>query len=565
MGTSVLPYLYRFNGVVDTNQPVLQNMETLTSAAGTWLTYDITQGKWAVIINKPTPVTASFDDSNIIGGIQIGTTSLTELYNAVKVTFPRDDLDDQRDFVRAEIPAIDRNANEPDNDLNIDYDILNDPVQAEYLGLLELQQNRLDQTVSFVTDYSKLGIKAGDVVEITSAQYGITDYKLRVTSVTEQDDDGGGIQLQIVGVKYDESIYTPDLNRFERSNQNGLITLNGINQPGNIVTTLYEKDSRPRILANTTVPGNVAIETVELWSSVDNVNFELVGNLPPPGGGTYTTGDVVTFDFDRAATGNVYLKSRALNSSATGPYSNVATVSFTSTQVTDAIGSNTALLDSAGNVLPTTLALSALLKLLSDTNDSKGFSNMVSATTNVINIPDTTVLSQLNAMLGPNSDFSGIDAITGGNRANWISASFSVPSGVEAINIDVRTPTLRCDYTTLDQNNAMFTYALLAQPAFKLVTLYGSTLSTATIVSESTVDWTSNYTKVVVNSPSSGTYWIAAYIIPTYTLGLNWSGAARQAAGGNFNSALNNEVIFDSFAIEPNADGSMDFIVDVIK
>jgi len=93
MGTSVLPFLYRFNGVVDTNQPVLQNMETLTSAAGSWLTYDITQGKWAVIINKPGNVVASFDDSNIIGGIQVGSTSLTELYNAVKVTFPKNGLD----------------------------------------------------------------------------------------------------------------------------------------------------------------------------------------------------------------------------------------------------------------------------------------------------------------------------------------------------------------------------------------------------------------------------------------------------------------------------------------
>jgi len=362
MGTSVLPFLYRFNGVVDTNQPVLQNMETLTSAAGSWLTYDITQGKWAVIINKTGNVVASFDDSNIIGGIQVGSTSLTELYNAVKVTFPRDDLNDQRDFVRAEIPAIDRNANEPDNDLNIDYDILNDPVQAEYLGLLELGQNRLDQTISFVTDYSMLGLKAGDVVDITSAQYGITNYPLRITTVTEQDDDAGGIQLQIIGVKYDAAIYDPDLTRYERSNQNGLITLNGINQPGNITTTLYEKNSRPRILANTTVPGNVAIENIELWSSTDNVNYELVGNLPPPGGGTYTTGNVVSFDFDRAATGNVYLKSRAINSSASGPYSNVAIIPYTPVQVTDAIGNNTSLLDGTGTPVATLLALQALLK-----------------------------------------------------------------------------------------------------------------------------------------------------------------------------------------------------------
>ena len=382
MGTSVLPYLYRFNGVVDTNNPVLENMETLCSAAGTWLTYDITQGKWAVIINKPGTVVASFDDSNIIGGIQVGTTGLDQLYNAVKVTYPRGDINDQRDFIRDEIPAEDRNPNEPDNDLNISYDILNDPVQAEYLGLLELNQNRLDQTVSFVTDYSKLGIKAGDIVDITSAQYGLTNYKLRVTSVTELDADDGSIQLQIVGVKYDEGIYNPDLTRYERSNQNGLITLNGISQPGNVVATLYEKDSRPRILANTTVPGNVAIEYMELWASPDNVNFEIVGNLPPPGGGTYTTGDTVTFDFDRAATGNVYLKSRALNSSAAGPYSNVAVVAYDPVQVTDAIGNSTGLLDGSGNPLSTLLGLSALLKGL-DTwaNGNPNINQVVASTT----------------------------------------------------------------------------------------------------------------------------------------------------------------------------------------
>lgn len=436
MGTSVLPYLYRFNGVVDTNRPVLENMETLTSAAGTWLTYDITDGRWAVIINKPGNVVASFSDSNIIGGIQIGTTGLDQLYNAVKVTFPRDDLDDQRDFVRDEIPAIDRNANEPDNDLNIDYDILNDPVQAEYLGLLELQQNRLDMTVSFVTDYSSMGLKAGDIVDITSAQYGITNFPIRITSVTEQDDDAGGIQLQIIGVKYDAAIYDPDLTRYERSNQNGLITLNGINQPGNIVTTLYEKNSRPRILANTTVPGNVAIETMELWSSSDNVNFELVGNLPPPGGGTYSIGDTVSFDFDRAATGNVYLKSRALNSSATGPYSNVATIPYTPVQVTDAIGNNTGLLDGAGNSVATLLALQALLKGL-DTY-MNGNSNLANAVGSQISSTagNVTILSTYD---GANIVFTSSNSTAGtltGNIDVWAQSanvSFTVPNNTQLV------------------------------------------------------------------------------------------------------------------------------------
>lgn len=557
MGTSVLPYLYRFNGVVDTNQPVLQNIETLTSAAGTWLTYDIALGKWAVIINKPTAVSATFDDSNIIGGIQIGTTSLTDLYNAVKVTFPRDDLDDQRDFVRAEIPAGDRNANEPDNDLNIDYDILNDPVQAEYLGLLELQQNRLDQTMSFVTDYSMLGLRAGDVVEITSAQYGITNYALRITSVTEVDDDSGGIQLQIVGVKYDAAIYDPDLNRYERSNQNGLITLNGINQPGNIATTLYEKDARPRILANTTVPGNVAIETVELWSSTDNVNFELVGNLPPPGGGTYSIGDTVTFDFDRALTGNVYLKSRALNSSATGPYSNVAVIPYTPVQVTDAIGNNTTMLDGAGNSISTLLALTSLLKGL-DTlmdGDTTALTRVPVITKDVITVASSTVQTKFDAMAA-NVSLTGYDPVNTGNRNNWIAGSFAVPSGVKSIDIDVKSPLGLMTYTAHD-SVAEFTTQILCQPALAVLLLEGSNLITANTVVASTIDWNSNYNKVVVETPAAGTYWVAASIIETYDLSMNW------AVRDGVTAPSPQSIPFSAATFASSPSGDMNFIVSL--
>jgi len=243
--------------------------------------------------------------------------------------------------------------------------------------------------------------------------------------------------LQIVGVKYDESIYTPDLNRFERSNQNGLITLNAINQPGNIVTTLYEKDSRPRILANTTVPGNVAIETVELWSSSDNVNFELVGNLPPPGGGTYTTGDTVSFDFDRALTGNVYLKSRALNSSATGPYSNVAVIPYTPVQVTDAIGNNTGLLDGAGTSVATLLALQALLKGL-DTymNGDSNLGNAVGSQISSSGAGNATILATFDGPLVAFYSGNSASATLNGNIDVWeqyANVTFTVPNNTQVI------------------------------------------------------------------------------------------------------------------------------------
>jgi hypothetical protein len=179
----------------------------------------------------------------------------------------------------------------------------------------------------------------------------------------------------------------------------------------------------------------VAIETVELWSSTDNVNFELVGNLPPPGGGTYTTGDTVSFDFDRAPTGNVYLKSRALNSSATGPYSNVATIPYTPVQVTDAIGNNTGLLDGAGNSVATLLALQALLK---------GLDTYMNGNANLANAVGSQISSSgagsgiLATYMGPevlyNSGNSTPVSVVGGAVDMWeqsFNVTFNVPNNTQ--------------------------------------------------------------------------------------------------------------------------------------
>jgi len=557
MGTSVLPYLYRFNGVVDTNKSVLDNMESLCSAAGTWLTYDIAQGKWAVIINKATAPVITFDDSNILGGIQIGTTSLNQLYNAVKVSFPRADLNDQRDFVRAEIPAEDRNANEPDNDLNIDYDILNDPVQAEYLGLLELGQNRLDTTVTFATDYSNLGIRAGDVVAINSAQYGFSNYLVRVTSVTEVDTDGGGIQLQIIGVQYDEAIYEPDLNRYERSNQNGLVTLNAINQPGTPVVTKYEKDSRPRIIATSTVPGSVHIEIMELWTATDNVNFDLAISQPPISGGTYALGATATFDFDQGATGNLYVKTRAVNSSSAGPFSNVANVAYTPVQVTDAIGNNTSILNSSSVPISLLLAIPTLLSAL-DTKmngNSSGLNGVPVVTRTSASISAASVLSKLNAMATGYTTNNGYDATYRDDPANWLSVGFSLPSNVKNFTMFMSTPFVEASYETRDQTNTVVNLAVGAQPAMFLELRFGATLATSTVVKRTTIDWQANSNQISVANPTAGSYWFAGIIIPTYQLNLNWV-----RTGGPVQP---NEVYFSSFA-NPGS-STLDLILDVTQ
>ena len=216
--TTYISNVFSINGVVDTNQTVLQNMNTLASAAGAWVTYDINAGKWAVIINQAGTSISSFTDSNIIGSVSVSSTGLTELYNSVEIEFPNSDNLDQKDYIKFEIPSGDRFPNEPDNELQIQMDIINNSVQAELIASRELKQSRVDKIIEFRTDYTKLGLKAGDLIDVTLSQYGWTSKVFRIMKIVEEDGDDGIFSLSISALEYNSDVYsTTGLTRTARS------------------------------------------------------------------------------------------------------------------------------------------------------------------------------------------------------------------------------------------------------------------------------------------------------------------------------------------------------------
>jgi hypothetical protein len=357
MGFTISDYRYRINGVLSTDATVMENMETLSRAAQSWFTYDVTEGKWAVIINTTGNSIASFDNSNITGPVSISGTGLSDLYNRVRVEFPHVDLDDQVDFVEIAIPSEDRNPNEPDNTLNISFDVINDPVMAEMLGFVELKQSRVDKVIRFTTDYSYIGLKAGDLIDVTNSVLGYTNKVFRIISLEEADDEA--ISISITATEYDANVYdVSDLFRYERSNENGIVTKGAIDPPTTPIITAYEQTARPGVDLETTVPSGI-VEKIEFWYSTDNTNFILVGTESPSGGGTYEFADTVIFNYDKFdAAGNVFVKCRAVNSTTASEYSPTASlIGFTPVQVTDAIGFDTVLLDEFGDIDPLQLAL----------------------------------------------------------------------------------------------------------------------------------------------------------------------------------------------------------------
>ena len=369
-GAQTLADRYQINGLIDTADDVMSNIEKICSAAGSWLSYDISEGKWGVVINTTGTSVASFNDTNILSNISISGTGLNELYNSVKVEFPHRDLRDSADFVNIEIPDGDRNANEEDNSLNISYDIINEPIQAQLLGLIELKQSRIDLVINFETDFSNINIKAGDLIDVTNARFGFTAKLFRVISTSEIQDDEGAIRISITALEYDANVYsTADLYRYTRTDENGIITIGSIGTPGTPQVTKFEVDARPRIVIETTSPTGV-VEGIEFWLSEDvllqeaNRSYRLVALEKPAGGGVFTSGQQVTAEYDSLATGDFVVKARGVNSSSVGPFSAVSgIIDFVPKQTTDAIGPNTGVVDATGALL-TGLAASYLLNQL---------------------------------------------------------------------------------------------------------------------------------------------------------------------------------------------------------
>lgn len=265
------------NGVIDTSQSVSSNLNTLCTASGCWMTFDTNTGQWSVIINRPGTSVKSFDNSNIIGSINVSGTGINEYYNSVSVEFPHSDLRDQTDYVDLEIPEEDRYPNELDNKLQMSLDNINNTIQAQYLGTIELKQSRVDKVIEFRTDYTAFGLKAGDLIDITSDVYGYTSKMFRITKIMEDDPNDGSIQLSITALEYDPAVYdSSGLERTERNKKTGIVP-----KAQNTALTKSDNDNTTKSLMDSIKdPALLAL---------------LLKALTPSGGGSGMTPQIYTF------------------------------------------------------------------------------------------------------------------------------------------------------------------------------------------------------------------------------------------------------------------------------
>lgn len=198
---------YEINGIIDTSNNVFDNIELLAISSGCFVTWDASEGKWSVVINQAGSSIFTFDDSNILGPITVGTSGINDLYNSVEIQYPHKDLRDTVDYLTVSVDSADRFENELDNALQINLSTVNEPVQAQYIATQELKQNRIDKVIEFKTDFQGNGLKAGDIVAVTNTALSFNAKEFRIIQINEQDTDEGAIVLSITAAEYSAEVY----------------------------------------------------------------------------------------------------------------------------------------------------------------------------------------------------------------------------------------------------------------------------------------------------------------------------------------------------------------------
>ena len=259
---------YRFNGILDTGQTILSNIDLMLMCCDSWMKYNTSNGKWSIVINQAISPSYSFNDSNIMGAITVGALDITQAINQIESQYNDKTNRDQAGYVLLKTPSGLLYPNEPVNKSSIKYDLVNDNVQAQYLANRILEQARLDLVVGITTTYDGIQVDAGDVVTITNADYGWSNKQFRVmqTKETALPDGNLGAELQLLD--YDPNVYaTADINQYSPTpNTNGIANPNfysALSAP-NVVDS-YPYISVPYFDINCAIPTSGTTTSITLF------------------------------------------------------------------------------------------------------------------------------------------------------------------------------------------------------------------------------------------------------------------------------------------------------------
>ena len=331
-GASATQKRYTMNGVANTGEDCRTNLDRMLTACNSFFTFDPKQGKWKVTANKAesNATLASafvFNDDNIVSDIKLTTTALGGSYNSVEVEFPDKEQKDKNNYTTITLPSNLREANEPDNEMSIRMEFVNNNVQAEYLANQQLRQTREDLVAQFTADFSAIQVDAGDVIKLYETEiYGQNNKLYRVMKTVEKETEDGMILVDVTALEYNADVYTVEsITEFTPADNSDISLFNRLGQ-----TTTPTVDNERSLLSlpvfdvNTNTPSSGIYDRAELWYSVASnfSNSHLLMNKTTPS--TFGNGTEIEFTVRGLPTGTYYYRTRAGNEQGYGAFSSTS-------------------------------------------------------------------------------------------------------------------------------------------------------------------------------------------------------------------------------------------------
>jgi hypothetical protein len=336
-GSSTQPR-FQFNGSLDTNLKIMQNIQAMADCCDCLVKYNEVTGQWGVVTQTPAyTVVMDVNDTNMIGGITVSPIDLNNSFNVIEVKFPDGSAKDSFNSATFDLATIAPTllfANEPVNKQSVNLYLTNNNVTAQYLANRMLEAAREDLQIQVEINFIGLELEAGDIVTVTNANYGWAAKLFRINKVIQKFGDDGKVTASLYLMEYNPQVYDDrNITQFTPSPNTGIgspITFGTV--PAPVIVNAIPTAVNPAFSVRATSSSAGITQYAEIWySAYSNPTSSqriFAGTTAIQSNGTpYTINqvlpDVQLFDIPQ---GDWYFFSRMVNQLATSDFSPASTV-----------------------------------------------------------------------------------------------------------------------------------------------------------------------------------------------------------------------------------------------
>ena len=271
-GSSTQPR-FEFNGTLDTNLKIMQNIQSMSDCCDCLVKYNEITGLWGVIVQTPTySIAMDLNDSNIISPIQITPIDVSNSFNVIEVKYPNKSEQDTFSSVTFDLATIAPTLlfpNEPVNKQSVNLYLTNNDITAQYLANRMLEAAREDLNIVLEIGYVGIQLEAGDIVTLTNTNYGFVAKLFRITKVIEKIADTGEITAELTITEYNPQVYDDrNITQFTPAPNTGIgspITFGTV--PAPVIVNAIPTATNPAFSVRVTSSSAGITQYAEVWYS----------------------------------------------------------------------------------------------------------------------------------------------------------------------------------------------------------------------------------------------------------------------------------------------------------